>query len=93
MSIGRALSIVEGPDRMNQEKNEKIEELNLKIDKINNMTLKEYIEHKNEKEREKEQDNISDEEEDTMMDEIEKKINQLMEICKKNKAIKYPKNF
>lgn len=27
------------------------------------------------------------------MDEIEKKINQLEEICLKNKSIKYPKNF
>ena len=57
------------------------------------MTLKEYIEHKNEKEREKEQDNISDEEEDTMMDEIEKKINQLMEICKKIKQLNTQKIF
>ena len=57
------------------------------------MTLKEYIAHKNEKERENEQENNSDDEEDTMMDEIEKKINQLMEICRKNKTIKYPKNF
>ena len=30
MSIGRKLSIVEGPDRMNQEENEKMGELKLK---------------------------------------------------------------
>ena len=56
------------------------------------MTLKEYF-AKNKKEKENEQENISDDEEDTMMDEIEKKINHLLEICKNNKAIKYPKNF
>ena len=28
-----------------------------------------------------------------MMEEVEKKINQIEEICKRNKTIKYPKNF
>ena len=56
------------------------------------MSLKEYIEHKNKKIKEY-QENDSEEEEDTLMDEIEKKIYQLEEICLKNKSIRYPKNF
>ena len=28
-----------------------------------------------------------------MMEELEKKINQIEEICNRNKTIKYPKNF
>ena len=58
------------------------------------MNLKEYINHKNGKDKdEKEVENEDEGEEDTVMDEIEKKINQLEEICKKSKKIKYSKCF
>ena len=92
MSLGRALSITEGPDRLIKEKEQKIKEIKIKMENISKMSLKEYIEHKNKKIKEY-QENDSEEEEDTLMDEIEKKINQLEEICLKNKSIKYPKNF
>ena len=57
------------------------------------MNLKEYIAHKNEKNKEKKNENEDEDDEDSMMDKIEKKINQLEEICKKSKKIKYSKCF
>ena len=93
MSIGRALSIVEGPERLKTEKEKKVGEIKKKIEKISKMTLKEYIEHRNGKENENEIEIENSDEEETNVSEIEKKINQLEEICKKNKKIKYPKNF
>ena len=87
MSIGRALSIIQGPERLTKERDEKIREIKLKINKICKMNLKEYIKHKNGRDKDENDD------EDTVMDEIEKKINQLEEICKKSKIIKYSKCF
>ena len=96
MSIGRALSITQGPERLTKERDEKIREIKLKINKISKMNLKEYIKHKNGKDKDENDDESGDEnndDEDTVMDEIEKKINQLEEICKKSKTIKYSKCF
>ena len=92
MSLGRALSITDGPERLINEKEEKIKEIKKKIEKISKMSLKEYINHKNKKIKEN-IENDSEEDEETSLDDIEKKINQLEEICVKNKNIKYPKNF
>ena len=52
MSIGRALSITQGPERLTKERDEKIREIKLKINKISKMNLKEYIKHKNGKDKE-----------------------------------------
>ena len=50
------------------------------------MSLKEYINHKNKKIKENAESD-SEEEEETSLDDIKKKINQLEEICVKNKNI------
>ena len=74
MSIGRALAIIEGPERLKGEKEEKIREMKLKINKISKINLKEYIEHKNGNDKdENKAENEDEDEEDTVMDEIEKK--------------------
>ena len=93
MSIGRAMSIVKGPERLSGEMEQKIGEIKEKIAKITKMNLKEYIDYKNGKDKVFEENNNFEEDDDTMTEEIEKKINQIEEICKKNKIIKYPKNF
>ena len=87
------MSIVQGPERISLELEERIGEIKEKIAKITKMNLKEYIDYKNGKDKEYEEKNNFEEEEDTMMEEVEKKINQIEEICKRNKTIKYPKNF
>ena len=93
MSIGRAMSIIKGPERLSGEMEQKIGEIKEKIAKITKMNLKEYIDYKNGKDKVFEENNNFEEDDDTMTEEIEKKINQIEEICKKNKIIKYPKNF
>ena len=68
MSLGRALSITQGPERLTKERDEKIREIKLKINKISKMNLKEYIKHKNGKDKDENDD------EDIVMDEIDKKL-------------------
>ena len=76
MSIGRALSIIEGIDRLIKEKSSKMKELKLKINKISKMNLKDYIKYKNGKVKNENQMKIKMmmKKEDTLMDEIEKKL-------------------
>ena len=53
MSIGRALSIINGPQTAENEKKLAISENEKKIDLISKMTLWEYLEHHKEKEKKK----------------------------------------
>ena len=87
------MTIVQDPERISSELEERIGEIKEKIAKITKMNLKEYIDYKNCKDKEYEEKNNFEEDEDSMMEEVEKKINQIEEICKRNKTIKYPKNF
>ena len=93
MSIGRALVIIEGPERLKGEKEEKIR-VKLKINKISKMNLKEYIEHKNGKDKdENKAENEDEDEEDTVMDEIEKKSTNLKKFTKIIKKLNILKVF
>ena len=83
MSIGRALSIVEGPKRLKTEKEKKVGEIKKKIEKISKMTLKEYIEHRNGKENENEIEIENWDEEETNVSEIEKKFFNWKKFAKK----------
>ena len=87
------MSIVQGPERISLELEERIGEIKEKIAKITKMNLKEYIDYKNGKDKEYEEKNNFEEEEDIMMEEVEKKINQIEEIRKRNKTIKYFKKL
>ena len=77
MSIGRAMSIVKGSERLSGEMEQKIGEIKEKIAKITKMNLKEYIDYKNGKDKVFEENNNFEEDDDTMTEEIEKKINQI----------------
>lgn len=85
MSMGRALSIINGPEKIEKEKEEKINAIKEKITMIEDMSLKEYVDHRNYAYDER--NNVYDE--DSTIDEIEEKINEIIEISKKNKNIKY----
>ena len=72
MSIGRALSIINGPKIKKLEKNKRIKELELKIDYISKMTLIQYLRYINEKEKVKEI--IEENSVSTFVEEIEEKF-------------------
>ena len=76
----RAMSIVQN-QKESTELEERIWEIKEKIAKITKMNLKEYIDYKNGKDEEYEEKNKFEEEKYTMMEEVEKKINQIEEIC------------
>ena len=90
MSIGNALSIINGPKIKKLEKNKRIKELELKIDNISKMTLIQYLRYINEKEKGKEiieENSIS-----TIDEEIEEKLSELDKFIKE-KNIKYHMKF
>ena len=97
MSIGRALSIINGPQTAEDEKKLAISEKEKKIDLISKMTLWEYLEHHKEKEKEKEKEEFINEQEesinsDSTMDEAEQKLSQLEKLIKEDKNLKYLRN-
>ena len=52
MSIGMALSIVDGPQKAIQEREESVTNIEKEIDQISKMSFWEYLEHMKEKEKE-----------------------------------------
>ena len=78
MSIGRALSIVNGPSDSMKEKEQILSKINKKIESISKMSLSDYLEHMKEKEnkevRKKEDDNKSINSESTFDELIEQKL-------------------
>ena len=93
MSIGRALSIVEGPERLKTEKEKKVGEIKKKIEKISKMTLKEYIVHRNGKENENEIEIENSDEEETNVSEIEIKLINWKKFAKKIRKLNIQKIF
>ena len=90
MSIGRALSIINGLKIKKLEKDKKVKELELKIDNISKMSLIQYLKYINENEKDKEiieENSIS-----TIDEEIEEKLSKLDKIIKENN-IKYHMKF
>ena len=92
MSIRKDSSFVNGPELIKDEKESKISEIEQKISEIKEMSLKEYIEHRKEKEFEQKEieENI---EEDSTVDKIKEKINEIINLSKKNKRIKYKSSY
>ena len=50
MALGRALSIINAPANLEEEKNKKIGEIERKIDKISKMNMMDYLKYLDEKE-------------------------------------------
>ena len=91
LSLGRAFSIINGPEQLINEKEVKIKELEKKVEMIENMSLKKYIEFKEGQETEKfqkkaEQQKIDDDEQDII---IENKIKNLERLIESDKKLRF----
>ena len=88
LSIGRALSIVEGPVRAKEEKEQKIKEIEIMMESVSNISLREYFNYINGKNIKSEEKN--DEENSlSTIDEIEERLEKMEAIIKRNRNIKY----
>ena len=88
LSIGHALSIIEGPERLNNEKKKMSDKLTKKLEELKNMSLEKYIELKENEIKEQfkvNKDNIIDEDEIL----IENKIKNIEKLCRADKKIRY----
>lgn len=88
-SIGRGLSIVQGPERAREERDQKIKEIDGKIELISKMPIKQYLNYLNEKNKKFENKNEDESSLSTISEEIEERLKKLEEIIKRNKNIKY----
>ena len=95
MSIGLALSIVNGPEITNKEKEKALSNIEKEIEAISNMSLWEYLNHLKEKEKDKEKeekDKKIDEESinsDSTLDEKDEKLKIFEQLIKDDKKLKF----
>ena len=93
MSIGRALSIVNGPSASMKEKEQILSNIKRKIEAISKMSLSDYLEHMKEKEnkevQKKEEDNKSINSESTFDELIEQKLRKFEILVKKDKKLRF----
>ena len=91
LSIGRVLSIINGPEKAKEEKIQRSNEIKNKIDKIQKMNLYEYLDHISGKKKEI-FDDISAEVEslgDSVSTEVEQKLKGIENLLRNDKNIKY----
>lgn len=93
LSWGRAFQITDAPAKFEKEKEEKINEIDKKIENIAKMDLISYIKHINREEKEDEEINKDDEDDDSTIDEIIDNILKLKNKKSENKKISYKIRF
>ena len=93
MSIGHALSIVNGPSVSMKEKEQILSNIKRKIESISKMSLSDYLEHMKEKENKevpkKEDINKSINSESTLDELIEQKLRKFEILVKKDKKLRF----
>ena len=89
LSLGRRLSIMEGPIRSKEERDKKIREINDKIKLLSNMSIVGYLNYLNGKNIKENQSDDDENSLSTVSGEIEERLEKLGAIIKKNKDIKY----
>jgi len=87
LSLGRALSIIDGPTRTKDERDKKIKEIEEKIALVTKMSLRDYLKYLNGKIiKNKDEDN--EENSVSTIDEFEERLDKIGTFIK-NKNIKY----
>ncbi len=90
MPIGLALSIANGPEIINQEKEKALSNIEKEIKIISNMSLWEYLNHLKEKE-DKEQNEESINSDSTLDEMIDEKLRIFEKLIKDDKGLKFKK--
>ena len=95
MPIGLSLSITNGPEIINQEKEKALSNIEKEIKIISNMSLWEYLNHLKEKEKEKEkEENEESINSDSTLDEmIDEKLRLFEKLIKGDKGLKFKKGI
>ena len=88
LSLGRALAITEGPTRSKAERDERIKEIDEKINYISKMSIREYLNYSRDKERKKADRNDEENSVSTIDEIIEERLKKLETIVTINKKIK-----
>ena len=83
LSLGRRLSIEEGPARTKEERDKKIIEIDSKNQKILKMSLKDYLNYLNGRDKKENQNNDDENSLFTVSGEIEERLEKLEAIIKK----------
>ena len=94
MPIGLALSIANGPEIINQEKEKALSNIEKEIKIISNMSLWEYLNHLKEKEKEDKEQNEESINSDSTLDEmIDEKLRIFEKLIKDDKGLKFKKGI
>ena len=94
MSICLALSIANGPEIINQEKEKALSNIEKEIKNISNMSLWEYLNYLKEKEKEDKEQNEELINSDSTLDEmIDKKLRIFEKLIKDDKGLKFKKGI